>query len=132
MGVAYFIVLDNPDPGFDPFVNGKAIAREVKRLSKIAASLGLKSPDDYCSMSSEDAASFAAEFDIPDDVPAAPEQWFEADEGLAWTAALRAHLQAKPDLLKNAQAVKADLAEYESVLAQAKTIGAKWHLSVDV
>ena len=25
MGAAYFIALDNPEPGFDPFVNGKAI-----------------------------------------------------------------------------------------------------------
>jgi len=27
VGAAYYIVLDNPNPGFDTFVNGKAIAR---------------------------------------------------------------------------------------------------------
>jgi hypothetical protein len=82
MGVAYFIVLDNPDPGFDPFVNGKAIAGEAKRISKVASSLGLKTPDEYVSMGGDEAASMAEEFGIGDDVQALPEQWFDADEGL--------------------------------------------------
>ena len=42
MGAAYFIVLDNPKPGFDTFVNGKAIAREAPAIEKIAKKLKIK------------------------------------------------------------------------------------------
>jgi hypothetical protein len=131
MGAAYFIALDNPDPGFDPFVNGKAIAREAKRLSKVASSLGLKTPDEYVSMGGDEAASMAEEFGIGDVVQAPPEQWFDADEGLTWVGRLRAHVQSDAKSVRDADAVLADLAEYERVLSQAKSIGAKWHFSVD-
>ena len=131
MGAAYFIVLDNPDPGFDPFVNGKAISRDSKRISRVASSLGLKTPDEYFSMGSDEAASMREEFGIGDDVQSPPEQWFDADEGLAWVARLRAHIQADSKVVKDPEAVLEDLAEYERVLTQAKAIGAKWHLSVD-
>src|SRR5688572_4519275 len=131
MGAAYFIALDNPEPGFDPFVNGKAVAREAKRISKVASSLGLKTPDEYVSMGGDEAAAMAEEFGVGDDVHAPPEQWFDADEGLAWVARLRAHIRSDAKSVKDAEAVLADLAEYERVLSQAKPIGARWHFSVD-
>jgi hypothetical protein len=131
MGAAYFIALDNPEPGFDPFVDGKAIAREAKRISKVASSLGLKTPDDYVSMGGDEAAAMAEEFGISEDVQAPPEQWFDADEGLAWVTRLRSHIQSDSKSVKDPGAVLEDLAEYERVLTQAKAIGAKWHLSVD-
>jgi hypothetical protein len=131
MGAAYFIALDSPEPGFDPSVNGKAIAREATRISKVASSLGLKTPDDYVSMGGDEAASMAEEFGIGDDVQAPPKQWFDAAEGLIWVARLRAHIQSDAKSVKDAEAVLADLAEYERVLSQAKSIGAKWHFSVD-
>jgi hypothetical protein len=131
MGAAYFIALDNSDPGFDPFVNGKAIAREAERLSKVASSLGLKTPDDYVSMGGDEAASMAEEFGVADDLQAPAEQWFDADEGLVWVGRLRAHIQSDLKAVKDTEAVLADLTEYEHVLSQAKSIGAKWHLCVD-
>lgn len=131
MSAAYFIALDNSDPGFDPFVNGKAIAREAQRISKVASSLGLKTPDDYVSMGGDDAAAMAEEFDIGDEVQASPEQWFDAGEGLAWVSGLRAHIQSNANCVEHPDAVLADLAEFERVLSQAKSIGTKWHFSVD-
>jgi hypothetical protein len=59
MGAAYFITLDHPDPGFDPFVNGKAVAREAGRLAEVAASLGLKGPNDYFSIGGDEAAGLS-------------------------------------------------------------------------
>lgn len=131
MGAAYFIALDNPDPGFDPFVNGKAIAREAKRIAKIASSLGIRAPDDYVSMGSDEAAAMAEEFGVGDEVQPPPEYRFDADEGLAWIARLRSQIRLDAKAFKDAEAVLSDLAEYERVLLQAKAIGAKWHLSVD-
>jgi hypothetical protein len=132
MSAAYFIVLDNSDSGFDPFVNGKAIARETEQLSRIASYLGLKTPDDYVSMSGEDVGAMAAEFDIGEDIPAAAEQWFDPSEGLTWIRQLRAHVQSNQESVDNPAAVVADLTAYERVLSQAKSVGAKWHLSVDI
>jgi hypothetical protein len=131
MGAAYFIALDNPDPGFDPFVNGKAIARDAEGLSKLAKSKGLPAPEDYFAMSGDDAEAMAGEFGLDEDVTVPPERWFDADEGLAWIASLHPHLESNPAGLKNAKAVLADLAEFESVLSKAKAIGAKWHFSID-
>lgn len=131
MGAAYFIVLDNPSPGFDPFVNGKAMASDTKRLSKIASLLGLKTPEEYVSISGSDLASMAEDFDLAGDIEAPAEAWFEADEGLTWIAQLRKHIQANPKAVKDAASVLAELEEYRHVLSQAKSIQAKWHLSVD-
>ena len=125
MGAADFIVLDNPEPEFDPFVNGKAIAREAERLSRVASSLGLKRLDEYVSLSRDEAASMSGEIGIGDDAQAPPEQWFNADEGLAWVARLRAHIRSEANSVNDAEAVLADLAEYERVLSQANSIGAK-------
>lgn len=82
-------------------------------------------------MGSDDAASMAEEFGIGDEVQAPPEQWFDADEGLAWVARLRAHIQSDAKSVEDADAVLAGLAEYERVRSHAKSIGAKWHFSVD-
>ena len=131
MGAAYFIVLDNKEPGFDPFVNGKAFSREAKHLSKIARSLGLKTPDEYFSVGGEEAKAMAEEFGVEDEVNVPLEQWFDVAEGLAWVRHLRAHVQANSTSVQDAQAVLSDLAEFEQVLLKAKEIGAKWHLSVD-
>ena len=131
MGAAYFIVLDNPNPGFDPFVNGKAIAQDAERLSQIASSLGLKTPNEYVSISGEDAASIAEDFGIDDDIQAPPERWFLADEGLEWVRRLTARIRSDAKAVEDAHAVLEDLAEYERVLSHAKKIGARWHLSVD-
>ena len=36
MSVAYYIVLDNDDPGFDPFVNGKSLSGKSSGLTQSA------------------------------------------------------------------------------------------------
>lgn len=131
MGVAYYIVLDNPNPGFDAFVNGKTIARESKRISRLATNLGLKSPDDYCSMSPGDAASFAEDFGLDSAQPFPPEQWFTAEEGIQWVSKLRSHIQSRPQCVKEPDALVSDLSEFEVVLTKALSVGAMWHLFVD-
>jgi hypothetical protein len=129
MASAYCVVLDR-EVGFDASVNGKAIARESTRLAKIAMALGIRSPDDFVSMN-EEAAAFAEEFDLDGDNVPTGETWFDAAAGLQWVRTLQGHLQADPDAVKDASAVLADLAEFESVLSQAQAASAKWRLAVD-
>lgn len=131
MGVAYFIVLDNAEPGFDVFVNGKSIAKDAERLSKMAKSLGIKAPEEMFSMSGADAESASSEFGLDGDVEFPPEQWFAADEGIEWVARLRKAIETTPKSLKHSEAVLRDLAEFEAVFTKAKTIGARWHFSID-
>ena len=85
MGAAYYIVLDKHD--IDAFVNGKAIAREARRFSRIAKSIGTHTIDDFISFSDEDLESAAEDFGVEGDIAPANEQWFVPDEGLAWVSA---------------------------------------------
>ena len=60
MSVAYYIVLDKEEPGFDTFVNGKALAHE-KRLESLCKKLGLKTFEDFLTMSGDDIADMIGE-----------------------------------------------------------------------
>lgn len=129
MGVGFFIVLDQPD--VDAFVNGKAMAREARRLGRSLKSKGIKSPEEFVSISSDERAEFADAMDAGVGATAEAEGWFRADEGLAWVAAVRNHLQANQGAAKDVDAVIADLDEYEQVFTRAKAAGARWRLSID-
>lgn len=127
MGAEYFIVLDNVDPGFDTFVSGKAVAREMDAISAIAESFGLPDIHDFASF-----ASMAEEFHIDSELPLAREKWFPAAEGAAWVSAVRKHVESNPSSVKNPAAVEEDLAQYQRVLEQAARVGCKWHFEIDI
>jgi hypothetical protein len=124
MSVAFYIVLDNDDPGFDTFVNGKALAKESEKLDAICQKLELPKFDDFVSMSADDMSEF-----IEDDaeLPAMEEKWFDAEDGLKFVNALIAHIKD----MKNFKAVSEELGEYANILSKANAIGAKWHLAID-
>jgi hypothetical protein len=127
MGAAYYIVLDNKDPGFDTFVNGKAVSRDAKGIAKIAATLNLPDINDLASF-----ADLSAEFGVDPALEAAQEKWFEPAEGLAWVRAVRQYARANPTSLKAPDRVLAELDEYEELLEKARGIGSKWHFAIDI
>jgi hypothetical protein len=127
MSVAYFIVLDNDDPGFETMVNGKAVAHATGVINKFAAKLKLKTIDELTSFGELDE-----EFDVPDELRETETPWFEAKEGIAWVSAIRKHIEANRSSVKDAERVISDLQEYEQVLTQAAKIGAKWHFQLDL
>jgi hypothetical protein len=135
MSTAFFIVLDNEDPGFDTMVNGKFLAQDSKRLEKIANSLGIRKLEDYVSYPPNKAREMMEDLGVdPEEIEAGElpkQQWFEAQEGLDLVAKLSDHIQAKPTAVKNAKGVLADLQEYRAVFEKAKGIGARWNLQVD-
>lgn len=129
MSVAYYIVLDNDEPGFDTMVDGKALAHEEK-IDALCEKLGLKALEDFLSMSEEDLADMLGEeIELPE---GEGEKWFTPEEGLAFVSALVAHIKANPGSVKDAEGCLRDLAQYAEVLEQAKSIGAKWHLHLDI
>ena len=130
MGSAYYITLDNKDPGFDIMVNGKFISTHSKQVNAIAKRLELKDIDSYFSQSPEDAKAAAEEFgaDI-DGIELPNEVFYPASEGIRWVTAIINDVQsAKP---KGYGDILSDLEEYLSVFKQAEKINAKWHFSID-
>jgi hypothetical protein len=136
MSTAFFIVIDNDDPGFDTLANGKFLARDARRLEKVAQSLGLRTLDEFVSYSPDEAREMMQDFGTDPQVIAGMEfpeqQWFDAQESLDFVAKLTAHIQANPSAVKNAKGVLADLAEFKGVLEKARSIGARWNLQVDM
>jgi hypothetical protein len=129
MSVAYYIVLDNEEPGFDTIVDGKALAHE-KKLDSLCEKLGLKTFEDFLTMSADDISDMLGEdIELPE---GEGEKWFSPDEGLEFFSALAAHIRANPQSVKNAAGCLEDLAQYAEVLTKAKGIGAKWHLNLDI
>jgi hypothetical protein len=127
MGVAYFIVLDKEDPGFETFVDGKAVARASHSIRAICDKLGLKSLDDLTSFGALDE-----QFDVPKEYREEDTPWFEPHEGIEWVGALCDYIETNPSSVKDPDRVLSDLDEYESVLKMAANIGAKWHLELDI
>lgn len=80
MSLAYYIVLDQQNPGFDPFVSGKALAGESRRVNKVAEKLGLRRLDAFAFDEEPAAELLGTETEIG--------PWFGADEGVAWVSAL--------------------------------------------
>jgi len=135
MSSAFFIVLENTDPGFDAMVNGKYLAKEAKRLEKIAKTLGISALEDYISIAPEEARAMMEDFGMdPEEIEKTklPEQkWFEPQEGLDLIEKYVAHIQANPTAVKNAKGVLADFTEYKEVFTKAKAIKTRWNLQVD-
>jgi hypothetical protein len=128
MSVAYYIVLDNEEPGFDTFVNGKYLAHE-DGLDELCKQLHLKTFEDFLVMSDDDISDLLDEdFDLPQ-----PEGklWFSPEEGLTWVSTLAAYIKANPSSVTELQGCLEDLAEYEEVFEKAKGIGANWRLNLD-
>ncbi|MGI9204533.1 MAG: hypothetical protein ACR2Q3_11010 [Woeseiaceae bacterium] len=120
MSVAYFIVLNKEDPGFDAYVDGKMLTQQLDEINAVAASLGLRAFEDH-------AFQDLSEYGGPDmDV-----QWFDADEGINWVGTIKRHLQENPDAIADTGGVVEDLDDYCRVFEEAKKRGLKWHLELD-
>ena len=132
MSVAYYIALKDEIPGFDPFVNGKAIAHaDEKTIAKYCSALKVKPLTEFISQNPEELADFmeGEGIEAPDGPP--EEQWFEAKDGLKTVRALKQYLTDNPTALMNSKAVCDDLSEFETVLERIEKEGVLWHLAVD-
>jgi hypothetical protein len=120
MSTAYFIVLDDEEPGFDSFVDGKMLTKHLRRVNKIAKKLGLKQFEDY-------AFQDLSEFGGPDVEP----KWFEGKEGVDWASLILADIREDPSAVADSDAVCQDLDDYVRVFGEAATRGFRWHLELD-
>lgn len=131
MGAALYIAVNSADPGFDTFVNGKALARAEKALTAAAEKLGVIPLMNFFSMSQDDLEAVADEFGVAEEATAAAgaEQWFDPQDGLRTVQALLKLLDGDSHSL--GPGVREDLLEFSAVLQAVKDRELRWHLAVD-
>lgn len=141
MSVAYYIVLDAEEPGFDTFVNGKAVAHATDELDELCRQNGLQTLDSFMGQSMDEISDMLGEdIELPesevgddgDGESRGDAKWFEPSEGLAVISAIISAIERKPDALDDPQAVLEDLMEYKAVLERAAAIEAQWALALDI
>jgi hypothetical protein len=128
-----YIVVEGDDPGFDIFVNGRALARHEDALERLALRLGVRPLIEFFS-ADENSMSLLIEEgagnpDLMRRLP--PPQWYPAGDGLATVQALVTVLQDDPQQLgTEGPQVLAELLEYARVLERTMAAGLRWHLAV--
>jgi len=133
MAASMYIVVEGEDPGYDIFVNGRALARYEDALERVALRLGVKPLIEFFS-ADENSMSLLIEEgagnpDLMRRLP--PPQWYSPADGLATVRALISALEDDPQQLgTEGPQVLSELQEYAIVLDKANRAGDRWHLAV--
>ena len=133
MSASMYIVVQGDDPGFDTFVNGRALVRNEDALERLAIRLGVRPLIDFFS-ADENSMSLLIEEgagnpDLLQQLP--PPQWFGGDDGLATIRPLLKALRDDPSQLgSEGEYLREELEEYEVVLQKTADRGLRWHLAV--
>ena len=128
-----YIVVEGDDPGFDIFVNGRALARHEDAVEKLALSQGVRPLIDFFS-ADENSMSLlieegAGNQELVKRLP--PPQWYFGAEGLDTVNALIEALRDEPQQLgSEGPQVLEELEEYARVLNKTEARGLRWHLAV--
>src|SRR6476646_404873 len=133
MAASMYIVVEGEDPGFDIFVNGRALARYEDALERVALRLGVRPLIEFFS-ADENSMSLLIEEgagnpDLIRRLP--PPQWYSASDGLDTVQALVMALKDDPQQLgTEGPQVLSELQEYARVLEKTMRAGLRWHLAV--
>ena len=133
MAACMYIVVEGEDPGYDIFVNGRALARFEGAVERLALELGVRPLLEFFSADESSMALLIEEGagnpDLLTRLP--PPQWFRAADGLQTVEALVRALEKDPQLLgSEGPLVLAELSEYEAVLRKTAERDLRWHLAV--
>lgn len=128
-----YIVVEGEDPGYNIFVNGRALARHEDGLEKVALRIGTRPLIEFFSADENSLALLieegAGNQELLRKLP--PPQWYSASDGLATVNALVEELERDPQQLgSEGRAVVDELREYQEVLAKTETRRLRWHLAV--
>ena len=133
MAASMYIVVEGEDPGYDIFVNGRALARYEDALERVALRLGVRPLIEFFS-ADENSMSLLIEEgagnpELMRRLP--PPQWYSPADGLATVRALISALEDDPQQLgTEGPQVLTELEEYARVLDKANRAGHRWHLAV--
>jgi hypothetical protein len=133
MAASMYIVVEGEDPGYNIFVNGRAIARHEDALEKMAITLGVKPLIEFFS-ADQNSMALLVEGGAGDETMMSkllPPQWYRGEDGLDTVVTLIAELEDAPAQLGSEGAqVLEELREYATVLRKASERGDRWHLAV--
>jgi hypothetical protein len=133
MAASMYIVVEGEDPGYDIFVNGRALARNEDAMEALARSIGVKPLIDFFSADQNSMALLieegAGDPQLLDKLP--PPQWFAPEEGLQTVEALLETLHREPAQLgSESEFIREELEEYATVLRKTVERRLRWHLAV--
>ena len=132
MPACLYIIVEGEDPGFDTFVNGRALARNESALEQIAEQLG--APPLLAFFSAEEESLAVAYEQGGQELAREPEPqlvWFSGEDGLLTIRALINYLESVPAALGAERSpVLLELREFEDVLTKTAQHGLLWRLSV--
>jgi hypothetical protein len=133
MAASMYIVVQGEDPGFDIYVNGRALARHEDAVEKLAVKLGVRPLIDFFSADENLMALLveggAGDAELMMQLP--PPQWFRGEEGLSTVDALIEALKHEPQQLgSEGVLVLEELKEYAIVLRKTAERGQRWHMAV--
>ncbi len=133
MAASMYIVVEGEDPGYNIFVNGRALARHEDALEKLALRIGSRPLIEFFSADENSLALLieegAGNQELLRKLP--PPQWYSAAEGLSAVEALVTELERDPQQLgSEGRSVLNELREYKEVLIKTATRGFRWHLAV--
>ncbi len=128
-----YIVVEGEDPGFDIFVNGRAVARHEDALEKLAQKLGVKPMLEFFSADENSMALLleegAGDPEWAKTLP--PPQWFSPEDGLITVCTLLDFLREHPMALgSETGAVVKETEEFERVLRKTAHRHLRWQLAV--
>jgi hypothetical protein len=133
MAATLYIVVEGEDPGFDIFVNGRALARNEDALERLAEGLRVQPLLEFFS-ADENSMSLLLDQGSgdPEWSRSLPQpQWHDAPSGLVTVQTLLAFLKEVPLALgSETHSVRIELEEYERVLVKTAQRGLRWHLAV--
>ncbi|WP_425616482.1 hypothetical protein NA78x_000128 [Anatilimnocola sp. NA78] len=105
-----------------------ALTSSYERLDKLAAAQGVATLGSFLS---QDPAELADMLGLdPDDLDAAPEEWFEAAAGLQAVEEITAFVQANPKAIRKADEILEELASVKLELAAAVKKKVKFHFAI--
>ena len=133
MAASMYIVVEGEDPGYNIFVNGRALARHEDALEKVALRIGARPLIEFFSADENSLALLieegAGNQDLMRKLP--PPQWYSAADGLLTVQALVEQLERDPQQLgSEGRTVLEELCEYREVLVKTRAKGLRWHLAV--
>ena len=133
MAASFYIVVEGEDPGFDIFVNGRALARNEDALEKMAQRIGVQPLLEFFSADQNSMALLLEEgAGDPEWAKTLPSpQWFSPEDGLITVCALLNHLRASAAVLgSETSAVMREIEEFERVLLKTAERQLRWQLAV--
>lgn len=133
MAASLYIVVEGDDPGFDTFVNGRALARNENALEQLAERLRVPSLLEFFSADQDSMALLieqgAGDLNWTRSLPGP--QWFFGTDGLLTVRALLDFFETDPMALgSETELVRQELREYELVLSKTAERNLHWHLAV--